>query len=111
MPRLVTHYIHHSQEHADAGSFSDFLHKHYSGHHHNDTHAGKQHEEDKDCNLPFKHCGNCCINLHSSLPGFVSSYVSTDPVAYLFKKSTFPVADDRIESLDLCSIWQPPKIS
>lgn len=111
MPRLVTHYIHHAQEHADSGNFYDFLHKHYSDHDHKDTHANGKHAEDKDCNLPFKHCGSCCFNLHISVIGFVANYLHTDAVVYQFTESTFPKANDRIESLDLCTIWQPPKIS
>jgi len=111
MPRLVSHYIHDLREHSNTGSFYNFLQKHYTDQTRKDIHAGKQHEEDNDCGMPFKDCGNCCISLHNLIAGFVSFYLDIDIVAFQFKKSSYPLLDDRIESLDLSSIWQPPKIS
>lgn len=111
MPGLITHYFHHSKEHGDSENFFYFLHKHYSDHHDKDRHADGKHDEDKDCNLPFKHCGGCCLNLHSSVLGFLPTCLNADNIFYQVKKNTFPTADDRIESSDVCSIWQPPKIS
>ena len=111
IPGLITHYFHHSREHKDTGSFIDFLHKHYADHHQNDRHADGKHEEDSDCNLPFKHGSSSCPNQHSTVTVCVPSSLNTDYLFYHVKKSPFPVADDRIESLDMSSIWQPPKIS
>jgi hypothetical protein len=111
MPRLFTHYFHHSHEHKDTTDFFDYLHKHYSDHHENDTHSKKHSDEDNDCQLPFKHCGGCCLNIHSSVIGFVPSFIDADYVYYHIKNTSFVAHNDRIESLDICNIWQPPKIS
>lgn len=111
IPGLITHYFHHSKEHGDPGSFFDFLHKHYCDNHSKDKHADGNHDEDKDCNLPFKHCGGCCLNLHSSILAFVPTCLTADYTFYQVKNNIFPIADDRIESLDVCTIWLPPKIS
>ncbi|MFN5673774.1 MAG: hypothetical protein ACK46W_01730 [Bacteroidota bacterium] len=111
MPRLFTHYFHHSNEHKDTKDFFDFLHKHYSDHHEKDTHSKKHSDEDNDCQLPFKHCGGCCLNVHSSVIGFVPTILSADYTFPQIKNTGFMAQDDRIESLDICNIWQPPKIS
>ncbi len=111
MPRLFTHYQHHSNEHKDTKGFFDFLHKHYSDHHEKEKHSRNHSDEDNDCNLPFKHCGDCCLNIHSSVIGFIPSILNADYVYYNVKNTGFTAHNDRIESLDICNIWQPPKIS
>ncbi|MBL7921175.1 MAG: hypothetical protein JNJ40_12730 [Bacteroidia bacterium] len=111
IPALLTHYIHHSQKHEDTGSFFDFLHKHYYNHHENDKHDDGKHEEDKDCKLPLKHCGGCCINVHAPMLGFVSSYLSADCTAISLEAVNFLPQQDSFQSLDISNIWQPPKIS
>lgn len=111
MPRLFTHYYHHSSEHKDSKDFFDFLHKHYSDHHEKDTHSKKHSDEDNDCQLPFKHCGGCCLNIHSPAIGFVPTILNADYTYYQIKNTGFTAHNDRIESLDICNIWQPPKIS
>jgi hypothetical protein len=111
IPRLFTHYYHHSHEHKDVKDFYDFLHKHYSDQHENDKHSKSHSDEDNDCQLPFKHCGGCCLNVHSSVIGFVPTILSADYTFPQIKNTGFMAQDDRIESLDICTIWQPPKIS
>lgn len=107
MPTLFTHFYHHAQEHKDTKNFLDYLHKHYSDHHHKDAHHD---HEDEDCKLPFKHCGHC-VSTHSPAPGFVPSYLSADFTCFSLSAPDFRSVDDRIECLDLCSIWQPPKLA
>lgn len=111
MPRLFTHYFHHSHEHKDTKGFFDYLHKHYSDHHESEKHSKSHSDEDNDCNLPFKHCGGCCINIHSPAIGFVSNCLNADAAYFQIKNTEFLSENDRIESLDLHTIWQPPKIS
>lgn len=111
MPRLFTHYYHHSQEHKDVKDFFDFLHKHYSDHHQKDEHSKSHDGDDNDCQLPFKHCGGCCLNAHTSVIGFIPSILNADYVYYHVKNTGFTAHNDRFESLDICNIWQPPKIS
>jgi hypothetical protein len=111
VPGLFTHYYHHSHEHKDTKGFFDFLHSHYSDHHENDAHLEKHSDEDNDCQLPFKHCGNCCLNIHSPAIGFIPSVLNTDYIYYQVKNTGFLIQNDRIESLDIKTIWQPPKIA
>lgn len=111
MPRLVTHYYHHSYEHEDTKDFFDFLHKHYSDHHEGENHSKGHSNEDNDCNLPFKHCGGCSLNIHSPVICFVNPCLNADAAYFQIKNSKFISEDDRIESLDIQIIWQPPKIS
>jgi hypothetical protein len=112
MPMLITHYMHHTKQHGDKAGFLNFLHKHYCDHHKADEHRNGKHAEDKDCDLPFKHCGgDCCLNLHSSVIACIPSFQKAECITFQINSIPFPIADDRIESLDICSIWQPPKIS
>jgi len=111
MPRLFTHFYHHSHKHKDTKGFFDFLHKHYSDHHEKDKHSKNHHDEDNDCNLPFKHCGGCCSNIHTSTIGFLPTLLNTDYPFIQIKNEGFYSENDRIESLDLNSIWQPPKLA
>lgn len=111
MPRLFTHYYHHSHDHKDTKDFFDFLHNHYANHHDNDKHSKNHSDEDNDCNLPFKHCGGCCLNVHSPAIGFVPNILNANYTCYQIKNTGFMPQDDRIENLDICTIWQPPKIS
>ena len=111
MPRLFTHFYHHSHEHKDTKDFFDFLHKHYSDHHENDKHSKNHNDEDNDCNLPFKHCGGCCISVHASAIGFLPTFFNADYPSFQIKNEAFFSENDRIESLDLSSIWQPPKLA
>jgi len=111
LPGLFTHYYHHAQEHKDSPSFLWYLHTHYSDHHQKDAHVQKHQDEDNDCNLPFKHCGNCCMNAHVPAVGFIAPYLSTEYTFVVLKSSSYIHENDRIESLDIGNIWQPPKIS
>ena len=110
-PRLFTHFYHHAYEHKDTKDFFDFLHKHYSDHHQKDAHSKKYDDDDNDCNLPFKHCGSCCVNIHAPVLAFASSYLTADFNMTVLKSSRYINENDRIESNDLCSIWQPPKLA
>ena len=111
LPRLFTHFYHHAYEHKDTKDFADFLHKHYSDHHENDNHSKNHKDEDNDCNLPFKHCGGCCLNIHSSTIGFLPTLLNADYPPIQIKNEDFYSENDRIESLELNSIWQPPKLA
>lgn len=111
MPRLFTHFLHHASEHKDGDNFLDYLHNHYSDHQEDHAHDKDHSEEDNDCNLPFKHCGNCCVNIHAPALGFTASYLIADYNLFQTESSVFVSEDENIESQDLCSIWQPPKIS
>ncbi|MDP2385776.1 MAG: hypothetical protein Q8M29_05360 [Bacteroidota bacterium] len=111
MPRLFTHYYHHAREHKDTKDFFDFLHKHYSDHHQNDNHSKNHSEEDTDCALPFKHCGGCCVGTHAPVVGFVPSFQIADYTCFQVKDLGFPAENDRIESTDGRTIWQPPKLA
>lgn len=111
IPKLFTHFYHHSREHKDTSDFFDFLHKHYSDHHQDDKHSQKHNGEDNDCNLPFKHCGNCCLNIHAPAIGFIPSAVHANTIITPINNSNFVSEDDQIESSDLASIWQPPKLA
>lgn len=111
VPGLILHYNHHTTQHKNSGSFYDFLYKHYSGISEKESHGDSKHEEDKDCHLPFKHCGNCCTNAHSPALGFVASYLSADCTFASLRAVDFLPSNDAIESLDINNIWQPPKIS
>ncbi len=110
LPSLFTHYYHHAEEHKDTKDFFDYLYKHYSDHSEKDSHSKNHNDEDNECNLPFKHCGNCCINAHAPAIGFVSSHLTAEYSFVLTKSSKFFSENDIIESNDLCSIWQPPKL-
>lgn len=109
MPKLFTHFYHHAREHKDGANFFYFLHQHYADHHKNDHHEKGHRAEDNDCDLPFKHCGHG-LGIHAPALGFIPSYLDTDWLYFSFTASDFTNADDRIESQDLCSIWQPPKL-
>lgn len=106
LPKLFTHYHHHSHEHHDTGSFTDFLSKHYSGNHENNEHQG----EDNDCNLPFKHCNNCCVGSHSPLIAFIPVFkgVPLSIITILF--NNYSLENEKIKSMCVSSIWQPPKL-
>lgn len=111
MPTLFTHFYHHAKEHKDVNNFFEFLHKHYSDHHKNDSHLKSHDHEDEDCKLPFKHCGNCCVSIHVPVTGCISNSLTADCTFFQTEASDFIPEDERIESLDLCSIWQPPKLA
>ena len=49
--------------------FVDFLAQHYSDKHEQTGHP----EDDEDCNLPFKHCDGCCVNMHAPIVAFIPS--------------------------------------
>ena len=111
MQSLFTHFYHHAYEHKDTKDFADFLHKHYSDHHQTDKHSKKHNDEDNDCNLPFKHCGDCCLNVHVASAISLPSALDADFVSIQLKDKFFYSKNDRIENLELCSIWQPPKLA
>jgi len=111
MPKLVTHFYHHAREHKDTDNFMDYLQSHYSTNDNNEGHDKGHSDEDNDCNLPFKHCNNCCVNVHVPALGSTASYLITDCNLLQSVSCSFISEDDRIQSQNLCSIWQPPKIS
>lgn len=111
LPKLFTHFQHHANEHKDIKNFFDFLHKHYSDHHEKDSHSKDHNGEDNDCDLPFKHCGNCCVNVHAPTVGFLCSSLDPNFSCVVLKSSVFIPENDRFQSNDLHSIWQPPKLA
>lgn len=111
VPRLITHYLHHTTKHKDTKDFFDFLHKHYSNHHQTENHSQQHGGEDNDCQLPFKHCGSCCLNVHVPAIGFVPPPLNTHSLSIQVQAANFISENDRIESLDLPAVWQPPKLA
>jgi hypothetical protein len=105
LPKLFTHFYHHSHEHHDSNNFVSYLSEHYSGNPENNKHQG----EDNHCNLPFKHCDNCCINSHVPLIAFMPVFQETKflCVTISCKKHTFE--NEKIKNSCASSIWQPPK--
>jgi hypothetical protein len=78
---------------------------HYSGNHVRDEHRG----EDGDCNLPFKHCDNCCVNAHATAPAFIPS-TATIVFGYVTAiTKTYTSENDKIFSICSPPVWQPPK--
>ncbi|MBL7921169.1 MAG: hypothetical protein JNJ40_12700 [Bacteroidia bacterium] len=111
IPVMLSHYFYHSQEHEDQNNLLGFLQSHYYDQHDSNKKVGDNHQEDKDCNLPFNQCGSCCIDADSSVEGFVASYISADFAVLSLTLVTFLPQQDFFQSFDLCNIWQPPKIS
>jgi hypothetical protein len=109
IPKLFTHYHHHAHEHKDTKGFLDFLHKHYFIVGQEDMHSKNHNDEDNDCQLPFKHCGGCSVNVHAPVTVFVPTYLSTVFTCFEIKKAAFAFENERIESLNIRTIWQPPK--
>jgi hypothetical protein len=101
LPALLSHYRHHTTEHHDKGNFVDFLYKHYA--------ANDDADDDEHHGLPFKHCGSCCLNAHVTPVCFLSSF-NTNFSLYQTRHTCFYTEDERIQSLELNSIWQPPKL-
>jgi hypothetical protein len=102
LPALFSHYRHHATEHHDKGGFFDFLYKHYA--------VEEDANDDEHHGLPFKHSGSCCLSAHSASACFLPSF-STDFSLYQTSSHCFFPEDERIQSLKLNSIWQPPKLS
>jgi len=111
IPAVFAHYFHHSQEQEESNTLFNFLHDHYNDHHENDRNVKHNSEEKRDCNFPLNDCGNCCIDADSSVEGFVASYISSDFAVLSLTLVTFLPEQAFFQSLDLCNIWQPPKIS
>ncbi len=96
--------FHHYSETADNTAFIDFLKTHYSENQHEES----DHDHGK---LPFKHSHDGCSN-HPS-PNI--SVVTKSDHNYAFKPIVFTsqkivLSNDRITSLFINSIWQPPKL-
>lgn len=109
IPRLFTHYFHHAEEKRDVHDFIDFLQQHYSNHQ-NEMQGEQESYDDDDCNLPFKHCGNCCVSVHMPIIGFISNNINSCFNYVQIINVGFVNENERIESLDICTIWQPPKL-
>lgn len=107
LPALFTHFYHHSHEHNDTHNFLTYLVKHYSENHEENEHQG----EDEKCNLPFKNCDGCCINIHVPLLAFMPSYDEAEFVFNISTNEQYTFKSEKIKSLRLHSIWQPPKFS
>jgi hypothetical protein len=109
-PALFTHYQHHARHHNDVSGFLDFLAKHYAtGHGVDDDDAATHGEQDSDCNLPFRHCGDCGFSFHQSITAFPSTLGTS--FEYGHPAIQFSTEDEDVLSLELCDIWQPPKIA
>lgn len=106
LPTLFTHFYHHSQEHDDNDNFLDFVVEHYS-----DNHEKEEHQEDKDCHLPFKHCDGCCVNAHIPLIGFTPNYDVLEFNLTISTNNEYFFENEKAENACCFSIWQPPKIS
>ncbi|MCA0431214.1 MAG: hypothetical protein LCH32_12010 [Bacteroidetes bacterium] len=109
LPSLFQHYNHHKISHNKDLTFINFLKIHYSDIN-ADTHNTSHDEDDKDCNLPFKHCNDCCFNIHIPLYGLTSNYVSAICNYIIIQSFSYININENISCTDLCSIWQPPKL-
>lgn len=107
LPKLFTHYYHHSHEHHDKRNFIDYLVLHYSGNHFKDEHRG----EDGDCNLPFKHCNNCCMSAHAPVLAFIPSTGTIDFGFVTAITKSYTTENDKIFSISSTPVWQPPKFA
>jgi hypothetical protein len=107
LPKLFTHYYHHSHEHRDSSDFTDYLVQHYSNDHEKEEHRG----EDSDCNLPFKHCDNCCVSAHAPVLAFMPSVEESGLVFAIAITKTYTFENDKIQSMCSPPVWQPPKFS
>lgn len=106
LPKLFTHFYHHSHEHNDTRGFFDFLRAHYFDTHKKDLHEG----EDKDCDLPFKHCTNCCVSLHFTATAPVPVFQKFNFVFVTILNKQYVSENEKTKSASTTSIWQPPKL-
>lgn len=102
LPALFSHYRHHTVEHRDVGNFFDFLYIHYA--------ADDGSDDTEHHGLPFKHKGDSCLNMHNAPACFLHALPDADFSLYQISDSEFYAEDERIQSLELSSIWQPPKL-
>ena len=105
LPKLFTHFYHHSHEHNDTEGFSDFLRAHYLDTHKKDLHEG----EDKDCDLPFKHCNNCCVSTHFATVAFVPTFQIFNFTFITILNQKHISENEKTKTISSSSIWQPPK--
>jgi hypothetical protein len=109
LPALFTHFYHHRSEHKDITTFADFLYIHYYTDHEAANPSQKDDGDDGHCKLPFKHCGNC-VNAHTPVVGFLPTVFITSFSIPQQNNYCFRCEDDRIQSLEISAIWQPPKL-
>ena len=105
LPKLFIHFHHHAHEHHDTDGFFNFLNKHYSNNHEKEEHSG----EDKDCDLPFKHCSDCCVGSHAPIIAFLPTF---NEARYDLRPASLEkhiLKNEKIKSICSPSIWQPPK--
>ncbi|MBA2610743.1 MAG: hypothetical protein H0U95_02145 [Bacteroidetes bacterium] len=107
LPKLFTHFYHHSNEHHDSDDFVDFLVDHYSDNHKENKHD----EDDNDCDLPFKHCEGCCLTSHIPLIAFIPSFNGSEFVFSVISKEKYSNENEKIKSMCSPPIWQPPKLA
>jgi hypothetical protein len=107
LPKLFTHYYHHSHEHNDKSNFIDYLAKHYSKNNEQDEHDA----DDEHRKLPFKHCDDCCVNVHAPLLAFMPSLNETDSVFAVVIIRKYSFQNEKIKSICSSPIWQPPKFA
>jgi hypothetical protein len=110
LPGLFHHYNHHKISHNENLTFVNFLKNHYSTKH-TETHNSMHDEDDNDCNLPFKHCNDCCLNIHTPTFGLTSNYIAATCNYIIIQSKSFININENIACTDLCSIWQPPKLN
>ncbi len=107
LPALFTHFYHHTYENHDTHGFVDFLQAHYS----KNTEQEQHQDEDKHCNLPFKDCHNSCVNSHVPLGVFMPELNATNFCSFNMLSPEYTLEMEKINSIQLSSIWQPPKNS
>lgn len=112
MPWLFIHFYHHTYEHKDTNSFSEFLYNHYGERHDDITeHSSEHNGQDNDCRLPFKHCGDCCLMQHHYVNTFV---IGNSPEGFVYPDNQIvlhAIKNDTINSYCFSYIWQPPKLA
>lgn len=107
LPKLFSHFHHHAHEHKDITDFGDFITKHYFDSHQQSEHQG----EDKDCDLPFKHCNNCCVGSHGSLIAFIPVFKGVPLLVTTISLNNYSLENEKIKSMCASSVWQPPKLA
>lgn len=107
LPKLFTHFYHHTHEHKDVVDFGDFITKHYFDAHKESEHQG----EDKDCDLPFKHCDDCCVNAHAPIMAFIPQVIDAKFDVIIISAKKYSFQNEKIKSICSPPIWQPPKVS
>lgn len=97
--------FHHYNETAAHSSFIEFINEHYTDNHH----AQSDHDHGK---LPFKHSNDGCSNHPSpNISVVIKSETTYELKPIVFTTQKLVYSNDKVPSLFINSIWQPPKLA